>query len=447
MLRLDRTPLAASALGALALAGCSTEALDRAAPLAGGATTVFERTALAYSQPAPNLSEAELETHRAGDVAFGAKFVAAPAPVHAGLGPQFNNVSCVGCHMGDGRGLPVIGRGLLGSSLLLRVSPAGAPSTEHGPEPVPGLGGQLQDHALFGETPEVSIDLAWDEHPEAYGDGTAVSLRAPRFTVTLANGEPLPANVAISPRLASPVFGLGLLEAVPEADLRALADPDDRNHDGLSGRANDVWDVRRAATVLGRFGWKANTPTLEQQAAAAYFNDMGVSSPLFPDADGATDIDAQTLHDATFYTQTLAVPARDHLDDPIVQRGEQLFRDHGCAACHVEQLQTGAHEIPALSHQTIHPYSDLLLHDLGDGLADHRSDFLADGREWRTSPLWGVGLAQTVLQGACFLHDGRARTLEEAILWHDGEAHASREAFRTASGADREALVAFLRSL
>jgi CxxC motif-containing protein (DUF1111 family) len=237
------------------------------------------------------------------------------------------------------------------------------------------------------------------------------------------------------------------LEAIPEADIVQQADPDDRNGDGISGRPNRVWDVVQQAPMLGRFGWKANTPTLLQQSAAAYANDMGVTNPLFPAADGPQDINMETLTAAAVYVQTLAVPARTLLDDPRVQRGERLFAQANCTACHLSTWRTGEHQIPALANQTIHPYTDLLLHDMGAELADGRPDFEADGREWRTPPLWGIGLAQTVLPYSSFLHDGRARTLEEAILWHGGEAELAKETFRTLSAANREALIWFLRSL
>jgi CxxC motif-containing protein (DUF1111 family) len=240
---------------------------------------------------------------------------------------------------------------------------------------------------------------------------------------------------------------LGLIEAVPEADILALADPEDRDGNGISGRPNYVWNVQQQADTLGRFGWKANQPTLLQQTASAYANDMGVSNPLFPDHDGNQDIDDEIVELATLYVQTLAVPGRTALDNPQVQRGERLFTQANCTACHIPQLRTGSHEIPALANQTIHPYTDILLHDMGPELADHRPDFQASGNEWRTTPLWGLGLVQTVLPYSGYLHDGRARSLEEAILWHGGEAEASKEVFRQMNPDDRSALIQFLKSL
>jgi CxxC motif-containing protein (DUF1111 family) len=371
--------------------------------------------------------------------------VNAPAEVNPGLGPVYNNTACARCHIRDGRGMPVAGDGPLRSQLLLRVSlPTGVPDMRDGAVPVPGLGLQVQDQAVHGAAPEAHVVVEWRDVPGAYADGTAYTLRAPDLHVTLPDGSPLPDDVLTSLRQPPPVFGLGLLEAVPAETIEALADPDDADGDGISGRPNHVWDAARGSTALGRFGHKANNPTLLQQAAAAYFNDMGVSSPYFAEADGAADIDDDTLRAAAFYTQTLAVPERAPLD---VGAGEDLFHAFGCGGCHVDSLTTGDHEIVALAGQVIRPYTDLLLHDMGDGLADGRPDFEADGHEWRTAPLWGLGLTHTVLPYSGFLHDGRARSLEEAILWHGGEAEAAKEAFRQADAADRAELLRFLGAL
>lgn len=439
-------------LAGLAVAGgcgASGDALPREdAPRAGGDTTVIDRSSNAFAFPAPNLSAEDRATHLDGDVAFEATFVTPPAPRNAGLGPLFNNNACVKCHVRDGRGLPEAGQGPLGSPLLVRVSAAsGDPTVPGGAAPVEGLGTQLQDHAVHGVTPEVTVAIRWIEQPGEYGDGEPFSLRRPVFEITLASGEPLPRDVMISARIPPPVFGLGLLEAVAEADIVARADPDDADGDGISGRPNYVWDELRSAASLGRFGWKANVPDLLQQAAIAYANDMGVSSPLLPEVDGTSEIDERTLQAVAFYTATLAVPGRHDWSEPEVQRGEALFRAARCAACHVEELHTGEHAIGALRGQTIHPYTDLLLHNMGFDLADGRPDFMASGTEWRTSPLWGLGLAQTVLPYSSFLHDGRARSIEEAVLWHGGEAEASKEAFRIMAATDRAALMKFLRSL
>jgi CxxC motif-containing protein (DUF1111 family) len=429
--------------------------------LAGGSTTIRNRTSRAYEQPAPNMDDDLLALHTVGDRAFDAVFVTPPANVNPGLGPLFNNASCAGCHIKDGRGMPEKGQ------LLVRVSApretgdresdqAAVLSANYHPEaavslgnapPVPGLGTQIQEQSIYGHQPEAKVELQWQETTGSYADGQTYQLRSPVAKLTRFNGGAFPSDILTSLRIPSPVFGLGLLEAVPEELIRQQADPDDRDRDGISGRVNLVWDEAQQKEVVGRFGWKANNPNLLQQSASAYVNDMGVTNPLFPDADGSSDIDQDTLKAATVYVQTLAVPARGMVNEPQVQRGEKLFSDANCAACHVSTLRTGAHELPILVNQTIHPYTDLLLHDMGTELADNRPDFRATGKEWRTSPLWGVGLTHTVLPYSGFLHDGRARTLEEAILWHGGEADGSRTMFKEMSAEDRAALIQFLRSL
>jgi len=432
------------AVALLALVACAAEEPGPSRP--GGDTTVEVRTSVAFSLPAPNLTPEELEHHLAGDVAFDATFVTGAAPVHGGLGRVFNNTSCTGCHNRDGRGRPTLGEGAT-SQALVRVSLAGGtPEVPGGAVPVPRIGTQIQDHAVFGATPEAAITLAWTERPGAYGDGEAFSLRAPNLTI-LVEGTPLAADVATSLRLPPAVFGLGLLEAVAAETLAGLADPDDDDGDGISGRTNTVWDPRAGVAAVGRFGLKANTVDLEVQAAAAYANDMGIGNPLFVDVDGnTTELAERDLAAAAFYTRTLGVPARAPMTE-AARRGEQRFADFGCARCHTPRLRTGAHPIAALAEQDIEPYTDLLLHDLGDGLADGRPDFAASAREWRTPPLWGLGLVEVVLPGASYLHDGRARTLAEAILWHGGEAEHARERFRLASRRDRDAVLAFLRAL
>jgi CxxC motif-containing protein (DUF1111 family) len=432
-------------------------------PFSGGQTTVDNRSSKGFGQPAPNLSKAELDLHIEGDRAFEATFITPPAPVNAGLGPLFNNASCVACHIGDGRGMPTQG------SLLVRVS---LPPNQNQPHhdgslfetrsgksvaeasvslgnatPVPSLGTQIQDRAVFGVTPKAEVEIEWKEKTGAYGDGTVYELRSPHLNITLPNGKPLPSNILTSLRLPPPVFGRGLLEAIPESAMVELAQAQARRKDGISGKLNHVWDVRQKKLVVGRFGLKANNPNLFQQNAAAYVNDMGVTNPLFPEKNGAQEIDLKTLKAITFYTQTLAVPGRTQIADPMVKRGETLFTQANCAVCHIGALKTGTHPVKAIAYQPIHPYTDLLLHDMGEGLADERPDFEATGTEWRTPPLWGLGLTQAVLPYSGYLHDGRARTLEESILWHGGEAEQSKEMFRKMVKPDRAALIQFLSSL
>jgi len=420
----------------LALSGC----VDERVPSPGGATTINDRSSNAFSTPAFNLDGDHLDRHFAGDKHFEATFVNAPAVVNPGLGPLYNHNACAACHPRDGRGLPQFGAS--NSSALVRLSVLdGPPDLPGGPIPAPGLGGQLQDHGVFGIPPEATVELTWIEQAGTYGDGTPYALRSPELVLRRPDGTVIGAEVLRSFRQPPAVFGLGLLEAIPAQDILAAADPNDADGDGISGRPNLVWDTSRQAVTLGRFGHKASNPTLAQQAEAAYANDMGVTSAR---SGGEAEIADDAVDDAAFYTASLGVPARAPGD---FSRGERLFDSMGCASCHTPVQLTGPHELAALSDQLIQPYTDLLLHDLGDGLADHRPDFQADGNEWRTPPLWGLGLVITVLPGARYLHDGRARTIEEAILWHGGEGQPARDAFRTAPAAERAALLGFLRSL
>ncbi|MEW6145725.1 MAG: di-heme oxidoredictase family protein [Thermodesulfobacteriota bacterium] len=415
---------------------------------AGGDTSVDNRTSFAFEEPAANLSEESLIKHTLGDATFGDVFVTPPAVVNPGLGPLFNNVSCESCHIKNGRGLPEFGNTGLRSMALVRVSdPEGTPTVQGGNPPVEGIGNQIQDHATFGFEPEADVTLEWEEVTGTYPDGTPYNLRRPVLTIVLANGEPLGSNILTSVRIPPPVIGLGLLEAVPEEEILAMADPGDEDGDGISGRPNMVWNNIKQTTEIGRFGHKASMPNLRQQAATAYIEDMGVSSPDILGNEPAPEIDEETLELTTFYTQTLAVPLRAETDDPDVPRGESIFFDLGCSLCHASVMETGDHELSELRNQVIQPFTDLLLHDMGEGLADHRRDFQATGREWRTAPLWAIGLTVTVLGQQNYLHDGRARTLEEAILWHGGEAENAKDGFMNLPKGERDKLIKFLSSL
>ena len=428
---------------------------DAHTALSGGATTVFDATADAFSQPAPNLAGLRLARHDEGDEDFEVEFVPAPAAENGGLGPVFDNVSCEACHVGDGRGRPPL-PGEQAASLLFRASVDGR-GPHGGPAPVPGFGGQLQLLAVPGFDPEVTAVISYATTRGTFADGVPFELRVPQYNLQ-GYYTPLPAGVRISPRVAPVVFGLGLLEAVPENQIYALADPRDSDRNGVSGRVNVVWNEVRRRSEIGRFGWKANNPMLLQQAAGAYNGDMGITSSIFPAeacegqvpgcARHAPEVEGEVVGNVAFYTQTLGVPARRKLDDPTASRGEQLFYAAGCAGCHMPTLRTGYLKgVPEVSNQVIHPYTDLLVHDMGPGLADDRPDFLASGQEWRTPPLWGIGLVQTVNGHTNFLHDGRARSLMEAVLWHGGEAKRARERVRGFSAGERAALIAFLESL
>lgn len=424
--------------------------------LSGGRQTVFDAGAGAFGHGFPEMSVTANELHEIGDIQFEQTFVSAPSPVNPGLGPVFNSVSCTSCHIGDGRGKPpASGEPLI--STLIRISVPGTDA--HGaPMHVPGFGGQLQQRAIFGAAPEADVSVSWSSTSETLHDGTVIDLRRPTYTFSNAYTG-LPADLMWSARVAPPVFGLGLLEAIDESSIRSLCDEGDADGDGISGRANDVWDVVQQRISLGRFGWKAEQPTLLQQSAAAYNEDMGITNPLFPlesahgqpqlgGQNGAVELTDSILHAVAFYVRTLAVPARRDTEDPVVQRGAALFSDAACASCHVPEQRTHVDvSFGPVSNQRIFPYSDLLLHDMGPGLADGRPTFNASGNEWRTPPLWGIGLTQAVNGHQNFLHDGRARTMLEAILWHGGEAEQSADAVRSMSRSEREALLIFLGSL
>jgi CxxC motif-containing protein (DUF1111 family) len=460
--------LQAIAIGTALLASSSAGAGLRdellAVPLSprlGGDTTLAIVTDKAFTFPAANLRLEHQRPFFFGNRVFNTNWTIAPGSVASfdGLGPTYNRVSCSGCHTRDGRGHPPAdGTGPLDSMLFrLGVRLAdGSVATVH-----PDYGDQLNERAVPGVPAEGVARIAWTEVTGRYADGAPWSLLRPSYTIEAASFSALD-DVLISPRVAPAVIGLGLLEAVPEATLEALADPDDRDGDGISGRLNRVWSDSAARILPGRFGWKANVATLVDQNAGAALGDIGLTSPLraepnCPPAqraclatashDADPDLAPSFLERLTLYTRLLAVPAQRDPDDPMVQRGEALFREVGCAACHLPTLRTGPAALPELAQQTFHPFTDLLLHDLGEDLADGRPDGLATGREWRTAPLWGLGLVGRVNGHDRLLHDGRARGFAEAILWHGGEARAARDAFAGLDRVDRDALVAFLASL
>lgn len=423
---------------------------------AGGSQTVFDDGSGAFGHEFPNISSSASEMHGIGDGAFEAPFVTAPAPLRGGVGPVYNNVSCINCHIGDGRGKPP-GPSEQMLSMLIRISVAGA--GPHGePNPVPGFGGQLQQRSIIGTLPEADVVIAYTNINGFFADGTPYTLRAPSYSLQNPY-QPLPAGVMLSPRIAPPVFGLGLLEAVTKETILGFADPDDADGNGISGKANTVWDAVNNEMTLGRFGWKCGAPNLLQQSAGAYNEDMGITNFVFPvessfgqlQYDGLNDeneVQDSLLFYVAKYIRTLAVPARRNLASAEVQKGKQLFMNAKCSSCHIPVMRTGVDvAFPEASNQVIFPYTDMLLHDMGAGLADGRPEYDADGQEWRTTPLWGLGLTQTVNGHNYFLHDGRARSIEEAILWHGGEAAASQNAFVNMSLADRNALLAFLESL
>ncbi|MFT3926341.1 MAG: di-heme oxidoredictase family protein [Myxococcales bacterium] len=452
---------AALALAPLASA-CSERAHASSEPRSGGAATVFDATRDAFSLPVPELTEVQRAQFFVGNSFFNQNWVAAPAsvPERDGLGPLFNARSCSGCHFKDGRGRPPE-PGEPFVSMLLRIGVPGL--DEHGaPRGHEVYGDQLQGSALPALASEGDARVSYSPVERRFADGESYQLLAPSYRIDNPGYGPLPSDLRISPRVAPMMAGLGLLEAVPEATLRTLSDEQDRDGDGISGRLNMVWDQAAQRQAPGRMGWKAEQPSVRQQIAGAFLGDMGLSSELFagdnhspsqtaaqafPDG-GKPEVNPRTLESITVYARALAVPARRDVQNEQVLRGEHLFAEAKCTACHVSNLRTGkVQDLAALSDQLIHPYTDMLLHDMGEALSDARPSFLAEGSEWRTPPLWGIGLVRKVNGHTRFLHDGRARDLREAVLWHGGEANASRSAFERMPREDRAALITFLESL
>jgi CxxC motif-containing protein (DUF1111 family) len=449
--------------------GCSggeptvTPPVDDGSARSGGDTTTFSVGRLAFSHAAENLPSDRESRFFDGNSLFNRNWVTAPASTDFidGLGPTFNARSCSGCHFKDGRGRPPFTEEEPMTSMLIRLSIEG--TGEHGgPKPEPTYGGQLNPLGILGVPGEGDPRVVTALLEGEYDDGTSFELSVPSYELRdLAFGE-LAAGTLMSPRTAPQMIGLGLLETIPESDLLAQADAEDADGDGISGRPNQVWDAASEELRLGRFGWKANQPSLAQQTAGAFLGDIGITSELFsgqncteaqPDCVAATaggdpEIGPEHLEAVIYYGKLLAVPARRDVSDPEVKQGEALFKDLGCTGCHTPTFTTGVDpDFPELSEQTIHPYTDLLLHDLGEALGDGRPDFDADGNEWRTPPLWGIGLFEDVNDHTRYLHDGRARNLEEAVLWHGGEAETSSAAFKALAQDERAALLRFLQSL
>ncbi len=458
------TALAIVVLQGLGTRGESLILSNRTVLSGGDDATVFKVTKTAFAQPIKNLDRQRRRIFVFGDHLFNTKWVQAPGSVSTvdGLGPLFNRSSCAGCHVRDGRGRPPLPHEKQMLSKLVRLSIPG--EDEHGgPLPHPVYGGQFQEQGILGVSAEGRTQITWVEDQGQFADGTPYRIRHPSYEFTDLAYGPLEDDVLFSPRVAPMVFGLGLLENIPEENILNNADPEDQDGDGISGRPNYVWDVEKQAKSLGRFGWKANQPSLKQQNAGAFNGDIGLTTTLFPDASCSTEqpqcqhetrfgeqpeVSDQFLEKLTTYVSLLAVPARRNLEGKQEQQGERLFYQAQCVACHLPRQVTGSAS-PHTEHnnKVIHPYTDLLVHDMGAGLADNRPDFAANGQEWRTPPLWGIGLVKNVNKHTFFLHDGRARNLMEAILWHGGEAQASKESVLKLSQEQRDALVAFLESL
>ena len=444
---------------------------------AGAATVRPRNNADAFSQPSGNMPFADELDFKVGNGLFRKLWVSSPSSTLAsdGLGPLYNARSCQRCHLKDGRGHPPEGPEDTAVSMFLRVSVPGGEEQAMAEiedyistSPEPTYGAQLQDFSLPGHKAEYRLVVSYEEREVALSGGEVASLRVPTYEAADLGYGPLHPDAMLSPRVAPQMIGLGLLEAIPAADIMAKADPGDADGDGISGRPNIIWSLEYDMPMLGRFGHKAGAPTVKHQTASAFAGDIGISNPLFPDPwgecteaqaacragphgdgdDRVYEIDGEGLDLVTFYSRNLAVPARRDVSDAEVLRGKEVFYDTGCTSCHTPAYVTHRLEDqPEQSFQLIWPYTDMLLHDMGEGLADNRPEARATGREWRTAPLWGVGMTERVSGHTYFLHDGRARSLLEAILWHGGEAQAQRDAVVEMAPEDRAALIEFLESL
>ncbi|BBB24662.1 thiol oxidoreductase [Amphritea japonica ATCC BAA-1530] len=450
--------------------------------LPGGDTSHHKpRNRDVFTHASANMRLANRLRFELGDSVFADIWLPSPSTSTAsdGLGPLYNAHACEECHPRDGRGHPPTANwpNDRAVSMFLRLSIPPQTLEHHqllksgkvGVIPEPVYGGQLQNFSINGLSEEGHMHISYTEKTVNMADGTEIRLRKPEYTVSELNFGPLHPDVMLSPRVAPHMLGLLLLEAIPESDILSLSDPDDTDGDGISGRPNRVWDMFSEQQALGRFGWKAGNPTVIQQTVSALSNDIGIATPYMPSSSGDctsaqitclsqpngntplqenTEASSIVVEQLVIYTGNLGPPARPDALKPEVLRGKRVFQRIGCHKCHQPSFQTAYRpDLAEQSAQLIWPYSDLLLHDMGEGLADHRPEYLASGREWRTPPLWGIGLTETVSGHSNFLHDGRARNLLEAILWHGGEAEASRQQVINLTSSERHALITFLNSL
>ncbi len=486
-LTVKRVAVAAGLLAAGVTLLQASEPDDLLGEKVGGEGTVYANGRNAFSHPLAHLDDAERTRFAVGNSFFKRNWVEAPASTTArdGLGPQFIARSCAGCHTMDGRGAPPEWRNTLGPdpeptvALLMRLSVPGVPAAHEGVVPEPTYGDQFNNAAIQGVKPEGRVEIRNTPIRGRFADGTRYTLQKPIYKLTGLSHGPMAKGVMVSPRIAPQMIGMGLLEAIPERDILANASNQAAAPGPIKGQVNRVWDAFAQKEVLGRFGWKANAGSVAHQTAGAFNGDMGITSsamwreactPAQPDclagshgggttasrADQARadqpEIDDETLAQVVFYTATIAPPARRQPAAMQVLRGQALFAQAQCATCHQPSYTTGASPFPQLSThrlrgQHIWPYTDLLLHDMGSDLADGRPDFLASGRQWKTPPLWGIGLFKDVNGHQRLLHDGRANGVMEAVLWHGGEAKDAKEAVQKFSAADRDALVKFVNSL
>ena len=443
----------------LAFAALLTVSTPAETSLSGGKTTIFQQGPNAFGMPLANISRTNRRAHVVGNSFFNKNWVFSPSSTTArdGLGPLYNARSCSGCHVRDGRGAP-IKNDLPSVGLLFKLHGIGSKNGD------PNLGLQLAVNAAPGIETEGRVDITYEDFKERFKDQSNITLKRPTYRL-ISNpiyGSMHP-DTRLSPRLAQPLVGLGLLEAVEKKTILALSDPDDLDQDGISGRANFVLNTETQEMELGRFGWKSTQPNLRLQTAIAFLRDMGITSSIHPDEDFTSkqaqiiklpdeeqvpDIDDAKLNRVVTYLRTLAPPAQRNATAKSVLKGKELFHKIGCAKCHTPTLKTGPDAaLDELSNQTIMPYTDMLLHDMGEELSDGIQRSGVSGNEWRTPPLWGIGLTETVNGNTFYLHDGRANTLEEAIMWHGGEGLDSKKSYSNLTANEREQLLEFLSSL
>lgn len=416
----------------------------------------------AFGFSVPGLDISGVSQFQQGNSLFNRSWVTATADIERdddGLGPTFNAVSCSSCHFKDGRGRP-LENSMDSRGFLIRVSRPGQ-DVNGGPLGLEDYGAQIQDLSIEGVPFETKVRVTFETISGTYPDGSTYELRKPVYTFEETQFEAL-SGVLTSPRVAQQTIGMGLISALPDSEILKFEDEFDTDGDGISGRANFVWNPETQEMDLGKYGWKANAPTLKMQIVGALHGDMGLTTSIFPENDcpspqqdclsaptgGEPEVSDDQLGKILFYQGTLVVPNRRNVREESVLGGRDLFRQMNCIGCHtVDQTTSESNLSPLLENVTIRPYSDFLLHDMGEDLADNRPDFMANGQEWRTQPLWGIGLISDVNNHTFLLHDGRARNIEEAILWHGGEAQNSKDAFMNLSADERQQVLDFVNSL
>ncbi len=458
----------------------------------GGDTGISVTNSESYSKPSSNLTASRKGDFFIGNAFFKQPWVMAPASTDSrdGLGGLFNVAACQSCHVKDGRGHAPVDGDDDADSLLIRLAMPATSDEERQQlrnsliEKIahPMYGGQLQDRGIQGVPAEARVTVKWADKPITFADGYIETLRAPTFTLANPGYGAFDDDLMVSPRVALPMIGLGLLEQIPDKDIKKQATDNNKNDNTVSGKFNWVMDPQTGKTALGRFGWKAGQTRLITQNQSAFNEDMGLTSNIRPHESCAplqtaclkaitgadeqgndkppVEVSDEVVKFVEFYTRNLAVPHRRNADSDSVLAGKKRFYDMGCQSCH-----TPRYELPKTADdhleqhgQVIYPYTDLLLHDMGDDLADRtitgklpskdaQVEFLANSYEWRTPALWGIGLAQKVDPQATFLHDGRARTLMEAVLWHGGEASQQQKRVLELDKQGRAELNAFLQSL